>query len=438
MPKRILLECFNLALPRGTGIKTYATTLARVARGLGHDVEALLQTNTRLNTRDKILAEIAFFEGVARSTWKDKYLRQPLETLIGKPFGLDPTKLPRAGVVLQDGGLPAADAFSEIWAVHRLSLAARAHFRRYGQLAKVNAPRKPDIFHATHLIPVRVAGAANVYTIHDVIPLRLPRATLDNKKYFLNALRAVCRTADHIVTVSECSKKDILSIVDIPEGKVSVTYQSVSMPPSVLERTQDQVETIIGNNFGLMRGGYMLYFGALEPKKNVSRLIDAYAASGVDVPLIIAGGLGWSYESEVEQIKDERFSSWKIDRDRVHLERKVRRLDHLSFSHLTALIQGARAVLFPSLYEGFGLPVLEAMMLGAPVMTSNVSSLPEVAGNAAYMIDPYDVDAMARAIRTLHADTDMRAELSALGKVQAQKFSLDKYRSAMQTLYGSL
>ena len=114
--------------------------------------------------------------------------------------------------------------------------------------------------------------------------------------------------------------------------------------------------------FGLEPNGYFLFFGAVEPKKNVSRLIDAYAASGVKAPLIIAGGLGWAYEEEVQQIDQEHFTSWRLRDDEIRRVRRVRRLDHVPLNHLVALIRGARAVLFPSLYEGFGLPVLLSLI----------------------------------------------------------------------------
>ena len=438
VPKKILLECFNLALPKGTGIKTYALTLAKIARSLGYDIDALLQTNSHLSTKDPLLAEIAFHEGVARSNWRDKFVRNPLEIALGKPFGIETRALPNSGFVAHSEPSQAQHLFSRQLAAYRFTTAARRHFWRHRELATLRLDAPPDLFHATHPVPIRVKGCPNIYTVHDVIPMRLPRATLDNKKYFLNSLRAICASADHIVTVSECSKRDILTLIDMPEDKISVTYQSVAFPPDLLARSQDDTAAILHNVYGLEPQGYFLYFGALEPKKNVSRLIDAYAASGSAAPLVIAGGLGWSYEAEVEQMKQDKFSSWRIAQDRIHRERKVRHLDHPPLSHLVALIRGARAVLFPSLYEGFGLPVLEAMMLGAPVMTSNLSSLPEVAGEATLMVDPYDLDSMTQAIKALDHDADLRADLVARGLEQAKKFTPEIYSERVSTLYRKL
>jgi glycosyltransferase involved in cell wall biosynthesis len=366
MTKTVLIEGYNLTLPKGTGIKTYAKTLARVARDLGYDVDVLLQSSSRLNSKDPVLAEIGFYEGVARSNWKDRWLREPLEVALGRPFGLPARVLANTGVVL--GESPLHKQFSHLHVAHQFLTSAKRHFWRHGELMKLRLERMPDLFHATHMAPVRVAERPNIYTIHDVIPLRLPTATLDNKKYFLKTLRTICKTADRIVTVSECSKRDIHQLTGMPEERIDVTYQSVAIPPALAARGETETANILENIFSLEPGGYFLFFGALEPKKNVSRLIDAYAASGVEAPLIIAGGLGWSYDEEVRQIEQEHFSSWRLRENEIRKVRRVRRLDHVTFSHLVALIRGARAVLFPSLYEGFGLPVLEAMTLGAPVM----------------------------------------------------------------------
>ena len=438
MTNKVLLEGYNLTLPKGTGIKTYARTLAQVGRSLGYEVDALLQSNTRLNRSDPMLAEIAFYEGVARSGWKEKWLNNPLEIALGRPLGLQTRALPQTGVVLSVGEGALTQQFSRLHVAYQFTTAAKRHFWRHDRLMRIKPDVRPDIFHATHPVPVRVAGARNVYTVHDVIPLRLPTATLDNKKYFLKSLRAICREADAIVTVSECSKRDILQIVDIPESKIEVTYQSVSFPPALVAQGMDETADVLEHIFGLEPNGYFLFFGAVEPKKNVSRLIDAYAASGVKAPLIIAGGLGWAYEDEVQQIDQEHFSTWRLRDDEIRRGRRVRRPDHVPLSHLVALIRGARAVLFPSLYEGFGLPVLEAMMLGAAVMTSNVSSLPEVAGDAALMVDPYDLRAMTRAIVALDSDADLRADLSAKGNIQAQKFSMQAYTARIDALYRKL
>jgi len=182
--------------------------------------------------------------------------------------------------------------------------------------------------------------------------------------------------------------------------------------------------------FGLDLFGYLLFYGALEPKKNVRRLIEAYLAAGVDVPLVIVLGEGWQNEAEQRLLAEQSANGRGPAR--------IRRLDYLDLASLIALIRGARAVVFPSLYEGFGLPVLEAMALGAPVVASREAALPEIAGDAALLVDPYDGEAIRRAIVTIVADADLRAELSRRGRQRAALFSLDRYRERVAALYAAL
>jgi glycosyltransferase involved in cell wall biosynthesis len=148
--------------------------------------------------------------------------------------------------------------------------------------------------------------------------------------------------------------------------------------------------------------------------------------------------LAWKYEEELQKIGDERFLSYELHGNTATPRRRVRRLSYLPREHLVALMRGARALLFPSLYEGFGLPVLEAMSVGTPVMTSNVTSLPEVAGDAALLVDPLDTDDIARGIRTLDNDSDLRAELRQRGLQRAALCSPEAYQRRIAALYRSV
>jgi glycosyltransferase involved in cell wall biosynthesis len=259
--------------------------------------------------------------------------------------------------------------------------------------------------------------------------------TLDNKRYFFRLIQHLVAKADHIVTVSEYSRRDIISLFGIPESRISNTYQAVTIPAQALARTDAEVADEITNLFELEPGGYYLFIGALEPKKNVSRLIDAYAASGSRRPLIVAGGVGWQNEGDLERIQDIRFSSYRVSENTISKVKRVRRIPYLPSGQLVTLMRGARALLFPSLFEGFGLPVLEAMTLGTPVLTSNVTSLPEVAGDAALLVDPFNVSEMAAAIRRLDNDTDLLSELSSRGLVQARNYSMENYVSRLAHVY---
>lgn len=437
--RTILYEAHNLTLSGGTGIATYARALAQATGRLGYNVDGLFGVERGLTRGDHRLNEVLAFDAIDNDKWL-----HPLEAAwrsIRYPFnalgGLRPIELPRSGLVMG----PMADAlqpFRRVFAATRMLDHAMAHFNIYGRLARTRLPERPDIFHATHPVPLALKGCANVYTIHDLVPLRLPYTTLDNKKYFYRLLTALARTADHIVTVSEHSRRDIIEHLGVDERRVTNTYQAVDIPPEVLVRRDGEVADDLATLFGLPFGGYFLFYGAIEPKKNVARLVDAYAASGSKLPLIVAGGGGWQNQADLRKLRDERFTNFRIDGDIVRRHRQVRRLDYLPRGHLLTLIRGARAVLFPSIYEGFGLPVIEAMALGTPVVTSTAASLPEVAGDAALLVDPYSIDDIARGIRAIEVDTDLREELSVRGRLQAKAFSPGAYDERLRQLYEKL
>ena len=335
-------------------------------------------------------------------------------------------------------GRCAAEPYRRLFAATRLFDVGGAHFTIYGRLAQLKLDLRPDIFHATHAVPLAVKGCPNIYTIHDIVPLRLPETTLDDKKYLYRLLTKLARTADHIVTVSEYSRQDIIRELGVDERRVTNTYQAVDVPAEVLQRSEAQIATDLRTLFGLEFREYFLFCGAIEPKKNVSRLVDAYAASCTKRPLILAGGGGWQNRGDLRKIGAERFVNFRIDGSLVRRERQVRRLEYLPRDQLMTLIRGARALLFPSIYEGFGLPVIEAMLLGTPVVTSNVASLPEVAGDAALLVDPNSIDDIARAIRTVDADSDLRHALAERGQLQAKRFAPSIYDKRLKSLYDSI
>lgn len=435
----ILYEAHNLTIKSGTGIATYARALAQAATNLGYDVDGVFGVERGLARDNDRLNEVLAFDAVnddERLTllglaWR--YVNYPFNAL----GGLRPVELPRSGLVVG----PMADTlrpFRRVFATTRMSDVSMAHFKIYGRLAQLKLAQRPSLFHATHPVPLAVKGCPNLYTIHDLVPLRLPYTTLDNKKYFYRLLTTLARTADHIVTVSEYSRRDIIEHLGVDERRVTNTYQAVDIPPDLLVRQDEDVARDLETLFELEFGRYFLFYGAIEPKKNISRLVDAYAASGSKLPLVVVGSGGWQNSADLRKIKNERFNSFRIDGNTVRRERQVRRLEYLPRSQLITLIRGARALLFPSIYEGFGLPVIEAMALGTPVVTSNVSSLPEIAGDAALLVDPYSLDTMAQAIRTMEADADLRKALSERGRKRAKVFSPTAYDERLKQLYDKL
>lgn len=436
----ILYELFNLTVADGTGIATYARNLVKTAAELGYTIDGLFHTNVNLSTKDPVLAEIAFYDARNRNpSLLYKWIESNWRRGIGSPGGIRLTRLPLAGVVLdpnKSGGSFAG--YRKAYAARMFMDLSRFHFKRYGRCARLRVPTTPDIFHATQAVPLKVPGALNIYTVHDLIPLRLPYTTLDDKKFFLQMVRHLGRSADHIITVSETSRRDLIEIAGVPEDKITNTYQAVTIPDEYLHASDDDVAMQLEALFRLEFKKYYLFYGAIEPKKNVARLVDAHASSGTAYPLIIAGGLGWEYDRDLERIESSKAPHYRVTSDKIIPSQKIHRVGRIPLSQLVALIRGARALVFPSLYEGFGLPVLEAMLLGTPVITSSASSLVEVAGDAALLVDPFEVTDISRAIKLIDADADLRADLSRRGLAQAGKFSPTHYSARLGELYRRL
>jgi glycosyltransferase involved in cell wall biosynthesis len=347
--------------------------------------------------------------------------------------------VPITGRVVRDAFKSRLPHFDHVWNVQNLFEAQRLHFKLYRNRMNVYFRQAPHIMHWTYPLAIKIRGAHNVYTMHDLVPLRLPYTTLDNKRLYYRLAHQLARRSDNIITVSEASKRDIVSLLGVPEDKVINTYQAVDIPARYSRKPLADVKAEIEGTFGLGYQRYFLFFGAIEPKKNVGRLIEAYLASGVQDPLVIVGKKAWKSREELRLLFGNDHVRYLFTQDGVTQQRRrVQHIDYAPFALLVSLIRGAKAVLFPSLYEGFGLPALEAMLLGTPVMTSNTSSMPEVVGDAAMKIDPYDVSAMVEAIRALDTDADLRGRLSQAGPGQASLFSPERYGVRLREAYGRM
>jgi glycosyltransferase involved in cell wall biosynthesis len=434
MSRRIYFDGLNLSLERGTGIATYTRLLANLVRELGYEIGVVYST-PQTPSKNPLLREISLFD--AREAIRISLPRQiynDVSDIVFYPLGLKPSPVSLSGAVIADnfrGRLPVHD---HVYIARNLFNNAREYFTWTEKFVELSFDAQPDIFHCTYQMPVRAKGACNIYTIHDLVPLRLPFTTLDNKRLAYRLFRKIAAEADHIVTVSENSKRDIVELLGVDESRVTNTYESVSFPREFIERSDELVAEQLRGSFGLEAGNYLLFYGALEPKKNVARLIDAYQLSAVDIPLVITGASGWGNQAEKKLIDELRAE----ERVATGAGRRLYHFEFVSIQMLVTLIRGARAVVFPSLYEGFGLPVLEAMLLGTPVVTSRTSSIPEIAGDAALYVNPYETDEIARAIKTIVADGDLRAELSRRGRIQAELFSVDRYRERVKSLYERL
>ena len=438
MTRTVLYDGLNLSLKAGTGVATYTRSLLGTARQLGYRTGVVYSSPDRV-PKNPLLREIMLFDdGTEPKLSPKKLARRWLRRQLGAPLGLAPASVPLTGTVVLRSHQNRVSPDDSIFVQEDLFHRARHHFRRYGRALSLRFASPPDLLHCTYPIPLKVRGAPAIYTIHDLVPLRLPYLTDDDKRYHYRLLRTLIARADHIVTVSETSRRDIIRVFGMDERRITNTYQAVDVPNHIRSKPVDTVASEIGGVFNLDWKRYFLFFGALEPKKNIGRLIEAYLGAQTDLPLVIVGAAGWRSQGERELIDDERLGFYVRTKDRIVPRRQIMRFDYVSFPMLMSLIRGARGVLFPSLYEGFGLPVLESMQLGTPVVSSTEGSVPEVAGDAALLIDPYDTDALRQAIRTLAADDDLCAGLAAAGPAQADRFSPARYLDAVRGGYESI
>ena len=285
-----------------------------------------------------------------------------------------------------------------------------------------------DLFHATeHLLP-RLKGARTVLTVHDLIYRLFPEYHLPLNKWFLNLFMPLfVRRADAIIAVSQCTKDDLIRHYAVPLEKITVIYEGVDARFQPI--TDPDTLARVRNRYGLPER-FILYVGTIEPRKNLTTLLEAYAAltsrvSNLQYPisnihLVIAGRKGWLYEGFFRRLRE------------LGLEREVVFPGFVPDEDLPALYSAAELFVFPSLYEGFGLPPLEAMACGTPVITSNSSSLPEVVGEVGIMVEPRDVRALAEAMELVLTDEGKRREMREKGLRQAARFSWK--RTAQETL----
>jgi glycosyltransferase involved in cell wall biosynthesis len=285
--------------------------------------------------------------------------------------------------------------------------------------------RRPPavLFVPSHVVPWRWPARRlppTVVTIHDLGYLRFPAAhTRGQWLYLVWSTRWSARAATRVIAISQATARDLVNYIRIPPAKLRVIHEA---PVSLPAPDTDAVAALAAH-YGLARP-YALYVGTLQPRKNLARLIEAYAqlraTHAVDWDLVLAGGAGWRSAPILAQAQT---SPWAAS---IHLPGYIQDTD------LPALLAGARLFCFPSLYEGFGLPVLEAQSLGVPVMTANNSALPEIAGDAALLVDPTDVEAIAAAMLRISQDEALRQRLIAAGYANVQRFSWDK--AAAETL----
>lgn len=281
-----------------------------------------------------------------------------------------------------------------------------------------------DLFHATDFVlPPLVSNTRSILTVHDLSFVRVPETTVPSLKRYLDVVvpRSV-RRADHILADSQATKDDLIALYDTPPDKITVLLSGVDRRFKPSQRPREHLR----NKYHLPDGDYIFSIGTIQPRKNYERLVAAVAQLRErrhDVRLVIAGGKGWLDTPIYDAIQYTDMT------DYVHF------LGFVDDADLPDLYTHAAVFAFPSLYEGFGFPVLESMACGTPVLTSNVSSLPEVAGDSALTVDPYDVSAIADGLERLLTDSALRQSCVAGGFQHVQRFDWEQSARLLLRVY---
>jgi glycosyltransferase involved in cell wall biosynthesis len=292
-----------------------------------------------------------------------------------------------------------------------------------------------NLFHATeHLLP-RFKHLRTVFTLHDLIFRFFPQHHLPrNRMYLTLAMPLFLRRSERIICVSEQTRRDVQRLYRVPDAKLRVIYEGVDprfrrvTDPAALQRAQERYK---------LPQRFILAVGTIEPRKNLSTLFDAYATLLKDpsvnlqspisnLNVVVAGKQGWLVESTLQAVRERG------------LEGKVQFTGYVADEDLSALYTLAEAFAFPSVYEGFGLPPLEALACGTPVVCSNASSLPEVMGDAALLVSPLDARAWTLALGRVLADAPLRQDLAARGPQQAVRFTWADAARQTRAVYDEL
>ncbi len=274
------------------------------------------------------------------------------------------------------------------------------------------------LFVPAHTLPlIRRPGLPTVMTVHDLGAEYLPSShQLKQQLYLKFITKYQLQTASHLIAVSEATKKDLMIKTKVKSKDVSVIYEGVnfsSQNPVSSEKTEQTLR-----KFTLNRHEYFLFVGTIQPRKNLIRLIEAFSifliesqSADQNFKLVIAGKEGWDFKDILDLPRQ------------LGIEKMVKFVGRVDDDELAALYKNALALTYPSLFEGFGLPILESFFFGTPVITSNRSSMPEIAGKGAILVNPEEVNAIMRAMQTIYKDKQARLQLISHGKEQLNKFS---------------
>jgi len=323
--------------------------------------------------------------------------------------------------------LPALPNTNFIWKPTRIT---PLWFARIWYRARIYYPielftGQLQLYHATDFtLPPTLPSTKTILTVHDLSYVQAPETTHPIlKRYLDQVVPWSVKRANHIIVDSTATRQDLIDIYNTPPEKVSVLLSGVDPR---FQRSSNTHIDLVRQKYNIGDNRYIFSIGTVQPRKNYGRIVEALHHLGnefSDVKLVIAGGKGWLDSPIYETV------------ERLDMHERVMFAGFVDDEDVPALYSGATITAYPSLYEGFGFPILESMACGTPVVTSNVSSMPEVAGNAALLVDPYDVNALSNSLRELLTKPVLRERLITLGYAQAEKFTWQQAAQNLLSIY---
>ena len=420
---RVIYDISTLGLGYRSGERAGVfRAVERLAYGLATAPECELVFSAALSIRElhSALAYLAATPGLRAVPLPHPYQQRPIRHLLDSPAKAKLDRaIPALGTRLAATGGPLRLGLKT--AYRGLLGSQRRLEARYPPIEAMSLAAA-DLYHSPmHAIPPQVKarrGLGTLLTVYDLIPILHPQFFRDTATNSTNAaviLQSILPDG-WALCISEATKTDLCNYLPIAPERVWVTYLAAD-PDLFYPCTDPAQQAAIRQKYGIPAEPYLLSVNTLEPRKNMAHAISAFARlvqeqAIPDLCFVLVGAHGWDYEAIFDTIAHT-----------PGLAARVIVTGYVADGDLAALYSGALAFVYPSLYEGFGLPPLEAMQCGVPVITSNTAALPEVVGDAGLLVDPHDKDALCQALWTLNRDADQRAALAAAGLARARRFS---------------
>lgn len=381
LQKTIWLDGRNITRAEGTGVYRYASDLFKTIKKINYSPSWLLEeTQTTLSSRKTFLRFI--------------------QAILAFPPYITPNSF--------------TSPWGKAYLGRDLYRVAHIHYKYHHRLLRLKPATPPAIMHWTYPLPILIEGSQNIVTIHDLIPLTHPHLTGINSEIYKQLIRDLIKENTHFITVSESVRQDLLKYFSLPAENITTLYQTIDIDETLLEAMTTAPQIAPAHSF--------LFYGRIEHRKNLEALLEAHALSQSKTPLVIIGPAG----EDAPDCSPRSSTS------------KIIRLPWSERLSLLRTLSEAKALLFPSLAEGFGIPIIEAMTLGIPVLTSKGGATEEIAGNAALLCSPDDIPSLASAISYLdHLSAEERTKYANKGKRRASDFNAETYAQKLKIFYDS-